>query len=170
MAENNREDQESEQGPMKITVTRDGPYIVSGKIPLIRKEICNDDEGYCRSWREAEQYPVQEQYALCRCGHSKNKPFCDGTHTEIHFQGRETAGDESYLRYPGIVKGSELELVDYDGLCVHARFCMRAGGIWELTRHSGVPKAKETAIEEACNCPSGRLVVRNRKTGEGDRA
>jgi hypothetical protein len=43
---------------------------------------------------------------------------------------------------------------------------MRAGGIWNLTERSGIPEAKETAIEEAFNCPSGRLVVRDRKSGE----
>ncbi|MEI7434862.1 MAG: CDGSH iron-sulfur domain-containing protein [Methanomicrobiales archaeon] len=151
---------------MKITVSKNGPFIVSGGVPLIQEEICNDEEGYCRNWREAKKFPVQEQYALCRCGHSNNKPFCDGTHAKVHFEGTETAGNESYLRHPKIIKGPELELADYEGLCVHARFCMRAGGIWNLTEQSDIPDAKKTAIEEACNCPSGRLVIRDRKTGE----
>jgi len=43
---------------------------------------------------------------------------------------------------------------------------MRAGGIWNLTEKSGIPEAKKTAIEEACNCPSGRLVIRDRRSGE----
>ena len=68
---------------MKITVSKNGPFIVSGGVPLIQEEICNDEEGYCRNWREAKKFPVQEQYALCRCGHSNNKPFCDGTHAKI---------------------------------------------------------------------------------------
>ena len=38
--------------------------------------------------------------------------------------------------------------------------------IWNLTEKSGIPEAKETAIEEACNCPSGRLVMRDRRSGE----
>jgi hypothetical protein len=42
---------------------------------------------------------------------------------------------------------------------------MRAGGIWDLVQ-SEEPGARETAIEEACNCPSGRLVLRDNKTGE----
>ncbi len=151
---------------MKITVSKNGPFIVSGGVPLIQEEICNDEEGYCRNWREVKKFPVQEQYALCRCGHSNNKPFCDGTHAKVHFEGTETAGNESYLRHPKIIKGPELELADYEGLCVHARFCMRAGGIWNLTEQSDIPDAKKTAIEEACNCPSGRLVIRDRKTGE----
>ncbi len=151
---------------MKIQVSRNGPYIVTGSVPLMVMEISNDDEGYCRSWRKVQEYPLQEQYALCRCGHSKNKPFCDGTHAKIRFDGTETAGDEPYLQSPAIIRGSELELADYEGLCAHARFCLRAGGIWNLTRRSDIPDARDTAIDEACNCPSGRLVLRDRKTGE----
>ena len=79
----------------KIRVTKNGPYIVTGSVPLIKKEIRNDAEGYCSTWHDVETYPLQEQYSLCRCGNSKNKPFCDGTHTKIHFNGTETAE-----RYP----------------------------------------------------------------------
>jgi len=150
---------------MNVTVSRNGPYIVTGGIPLMTMEICNDAEGNCRTWKKVHEFPLQEQYALCRCGHSKNKPFCDGTHAKIHFDGTETAGNEAYLRHPDSIEGRELRLEDVGNLCVHARFCMRAGGIWNLTRNSGIPEARDTAIEEACNCPSGRLVVRDRKSG-----
>ena len=155
-----------EDATMQIVVSKDGPYLVTGSVPVIVAEICNDDEGYCRTWKITDRYPVEKECALCRCGHSENKPFCDGTHAKIRFDGTETAGNEPYLRHPELIQGPVLELADYHGLCVHARFCMRAGGIWNLTRQSNIPEAKETAIEEACNCPSGRLVLRNRKTGE----
>jgi CDGSH-type Zn-finger protein len=157
---------EEKNDDMKITVSENGPYIVSGNVPLMVMEICNDDEGYCRTWRKVKEFPLQESYALCRCGHSQNKPFCDGTHEKINFNGTETAGNEPYLRYPQIIRGPELELLDHENVCVHARFCMRAGGICGLTEHSGNPDAKETAIEEACNCPSGRLVMKDRKAGK----
>ena len=150
----------------KILVSKNGPYIVSGRIPLIKKEIRNDADGYCSTWHDVETYPLQEQYALCRCGHSKNKPFCDGTHTKIHFDGTETADDTPYLERAEKITGPALSLTDADNMCVHARFCMRAGGIWNLTRQSGNPEARDLAIEEAGNCPSGRLVVWDRKTGE----
>jgi CDGSH-type Zn-finger protein len=151
---------------MKITVSKDGPYFVSGGVPLIEEEICIDDEGYCRTWRETKKYPVQEQYALCRCGNSQNKPFCDGTHAKVSFHGTETAGNEPYLKHPRRIRGPELELHDYENLCVHARFCMRAGGIWNLAEHSDNKEARDTAIEEACNCPSGRLVIKDQETGK----
>jgi hypothetical protein len=40
------------------------------------------------------------------------------------------------------------------------------GGIWNLTRQSGNREARAVAIEEAGNCPSGRLVVWDKKTGK----
>jgi CDGSH-type Zn-finger protein len=151
---------------MKIIVTKNGPYIVTGGVPLSVQEICNDEEGNCRTWRLKRTFPPQEQYALCRCGHSKNKPFCDGTHAAIRFNGTETAGEERYLLHPQKTRGPALELEDTEDLCGHARFCMRAGGIWNLTRASDIREAYETAVEEASDCPSGRLVLRDRKTGD----
>jgi CDGSH-type Zn-finger protein len=166
MAETIKKPGKRETGAMKITVTKDGPFIVTGGVPLIEQEICNDDEGYCRTWKTTRTWPVQEQYALCRCGRSKNKPFCDGTHAQLPFNGTETAGSEPYLRHPRVIRGPELDLLDHENLCVHARFCMRAGGIWNLTKQSALPEARDTAIEEACNCPSGRLVIRDSVTGK----
>jgi len=166
MTEKPVESEENKSDSMKITISKDGPYNVTGGVPLIQEEICNDEEGYCRNWRMIRRYPAQEQYAVCRCGHSKNKPFCDGTHAKMRFDGTETAGNESYLRNPRIIRGPELELLDYENLCVHARFCMRAGGIWNLTEQSDNRAARDTAVEEACNCPSGRLVLYDRETGK----
>ena len=151
---------------MKITVSKNGPYIVTGGVPLTTSEICNDEEGYCRTWREVKRYPMQEKYALCRCGHSKNKPFCDGTHTDIHFDGTEAGDHEPVDRAMKVIRGPTLTLADNEHLCVHARFCMRAGGIWNLVKQSGNQEARDIAIEEACNCPSGRLVLKDNESGK----
>lgn len=51
----------------------DGPYLISGDFKLV------DVEG--NEW-QAEN----ETIALCRCGHSQNKPFCDGSHKKIGFK------------------------------------------------------------------------------------
>lgn len=150
----------------KISVSKNCPYIVTGGIPLVTFEICNDDEGYCRTWKEVKRYPVQEQYALCRCGHSGNRPFCDGTHVKIHFNGTEAGDHEPYSEGANVIRGPALTLTDNKHLCVHARFCMRAGGIWNLVLQSENREARETAIEEACNCPSGRLVILDNATGK----
>ena len=54
-----------------LTPTDNGPYLVKGSIILL------DAQG--------NQYEVSETIALCRCGHSNTKPFCDGTHETTSF-------------------------------------------------------------------------------------
>jgi CDGSH-type Zn-finger protein len=166
MEEKNESKPSNQNGPQKIKVSSNGPYLVSGGIPLIQEEIRDDSEGYCHAWHEVKQFPAKETYALCRCGHSNNKPFCDGTHTKINFDGTETAGNEPYQEGAKVIEGPDLLLTDKKNLCVHARFCLGAGGIRNLVKQSDDPKAKEKAIEEAANCPSGRLIVYEKKTGK----
>jgi CDGSH-type Zn-finger protein len=67
---------------VKITVRKDGPYRVEappGSIELV------DADG--------NQYDLTGKiaFSLCRCGGSLSKPFCDGTHSRIGFQGAESA-------------------------------------------------------------------------------
>jgi CDGSH-type Zn-finger protein len=59
----------------KVTVLPNGPYIVEGGAPL------NDGEG------KPIEGAGKEKYALCRCGASENKPFCDGAHAKTGFKG-----------------------------------------------------------------------------------
>jgi CDGSH-type Zn-finger protein len=143
----------------KIKVGKNGPYLVLGSIPLSRQIIGINTVGDSYEWREGEKYPSRESYTLCRCGHSKTKPFCDGMHMKIHFDGKEKANQRLYLDQARRIVGPAIGLTDAKELCAAARFCDRAGGIWKLTRQSGNKEAKRTAIEEAGNCPSGRLVV-----------
>jgi len=143
----------------KIKVTKDGPYLVTGGIPLLRMIIETDRYGDPYIWREVQRYPQQESYTLCRCGKSTNKPYCTSAHIMQRFNGTETASDELYLKNVKAYLGPELKLTDKRELCVGAAFCVRDAGIWNLTIHSDRPDFKKMAIEEAANCPSGRLVV-----------
>lgn len=149
-----------------IKIVKNGPYLVSGEIPLYQIRITTDDEGYPYEWLEEKQYTKQKDYALCRCGKSKNKPYCDGTHEEIGFEGTETASKEKYIDVAGKLEGPDLLLTDNKSLCNHAGFCNRAGGISYLIRQSDIPESKEAAIKIASNCNSGRLVVWDKNTGE----
>jgi CDGSH-type Zn-finger protein len=145
---------------MRIKVSENGPYLVSGGIPLTEQTLVSDIQGYSYDWDESKQYPLKETYELCRCGRSKNKPFCDKTHLTFNFDGTETASREPYLdQAEQRTVGPQLELTDVQTLCASARFCDRAGGVWDLTRQSDDPQAKRVAIEEASNSPAGRLVV-----------
>ncbi len=155
-------DQSSHAAP-KIRTSKNGPYLVSGGIPLAKQIIGIDAAGYSYEWLEGKKYPSTDSYSLCRCGQSKNKPFCDGTHIKVNFNGTETASREPYLDQAETIDGPALELTDAQELCAAARFCHRAGGIWNLTQQSVDSEAKRIAIEEAGNCPSGRLVVWDKK-------
>ena len=143
----------------KIKVTKNGPYLVSGGLPLSEQKICMDHDQQCHGWKEGKKFPLQENYALCRCGQSQNKPYCDGSHMRVQFNGTETASDTPYMEQAKVFNGPDLKLTDAEGLCASARFCDRAGNAWTLTEKSGDPGARKTAIEEAGECPSGRLIT-----------
>jgi len=151
---------------MRIKIIKDGPYRVTGGLPLYEQVIVTDEAGHTRELIDKREYPLQETYILCRCGASKNKPFCDGTHREIGFDGSETASRKPYLEKAEIFEGPELKLTDAHEFCDHSRFCLRAGGIRNLIQKSDDPEARQTAIEEAMICPSGRLVLWDKKTGK----
>jgi len=70
-------------GTVEIKVNRNGPFLVRGPIRLV------DADG--------NEYDVsaRKTVSLCRCGGSTTKPFCDGTHSKIGFQGAERAVEES---------------------------------------------------------------------------
>jgi len=67
---------------VEIRVTRNGPYLVSGRPDLLGAD--------------GSAVPVEnDTIALCRCGASSNKPFCDGTHSKIGFAAAESAVPDS---------------------------------------------------------------------------
>jgi CDGSH-type Zn-finger protein len=147
----------------RVKVVKGGPYQVTGGLPLSKMIIEADTEGYSLRWYKTETYPKKESYLLCRCGKSKNKPYCDGSHMRSHFEGKETADRSLYIKGTKIFDGPELKLTDKRELCVGAGFCTRAGNIWNLTTNSDNPEYKETAVQEAADCPSGRLVEWDKK-------
>ena len=147
----------------RIRITKDGPYIVSAKVRLSREAIIVDENGVSDAWEETEESETPEDCALCRCGKSGNKPFCDGTHEKIRFDGTETAQKKPYEQSSQVIDGPTLVLRDKAELCASARFCDKSIGTWELTKRSDVPLAKEMAIQTAGNCPSGRLVCYDKK-------
>jgi len=150
----------------KITVTRNGPYLVSGNIPLALQVITPDEEGFSWDWKEGKTFETKQQYALCRCGNSKTKPFCDGTHTKVEFEGNVTATRTPYARQAETFDGPTLTLSDAEHLCAFARFCDPQGKIWSLIGGTGNPKVRDLVIREANHCPAGRLVVQDKKTGK----
>jgi len=150
----------------QVVVAKNGPYLVSGAIPLAKQTIVADEEGGSESWKESKPFPTQESYALCRCGHSNNKPFCDGTHKKIGFDGTEVASREPYRAQAQQLDGPVYSLTDAEVLCAGARFCDPNGQVWNQVERTDDAKVRETFIRQVNNCPSGRLVAWERKSGQ----
>ncbi len=148
----------------QIKVTKDGPLRVTGNIPLY-EETAKTDLVFPTHWEKGKDFPEKQTYLLCRCGASKTKPYCDGAHSDIEFDGTETARDIPFMNQARIYPGPTLDLADAEGLCSGARFCERAGGTWKLTERSDDPSARATAIDQSMNCPSGRLVAIDKESG-----
>ena len=72
----------TDDAAVTITPLENGPYLVKGPVTVL------DADG--------SQYPSERStIALCRCGGSTNKPFCDGTHSKIGFAAAERAVRET---------------------------------------------------------------------------
>jgi CDGSH-type Zn-finger protein len=151
---------------VKVVVSKNGPYLVSGSVPLAKQTIVSDKDGGSQAWKESDAYPVQASYALCRCGHSKNKPFCDGSHSKMKFDGTETASRQPYREQAQMMEGPVLSLTDAEALCAFARFCDPNGQVWNQVERTDDAKVRATFVRQVNDCPSGRLVAWDRSAGK----
>ena len=110
---------------------------------------------------DGQEIEVKEVMALCRCGASKNKPFCDGSHNEIGFESRggEPAGRDRLIAY----EGAEVSVTYNPMLCSHAAECGRiASNIFNPAQKPWVQPDNGTADEVravVAACPSGALAL-----------
>ena len=131
--------------PKKIVVSKNGPYLVFGDLPVDIQIITPDEEGMSWEWTQGKSFKRvaageaggQSYYRLCRCGQSKNKPFCDDSHKKIGFEGKETATRKPYDRQAEVFDGPTLKLSDAENLCAFARFCDPKGRVWNLVGKEG---------------------------------
>ena len=135
----------------KIAVGNNGPYLLMHDMTAIPVPNLRRASGEaCASVRGV---------ALCRCGGSKNKPFCDGTHGAIGFKGTNTAdpAKNKRVRY----QGRRITIIDNRGICSHAGHC--TDGLKSVFRMKEEPwiDADGAAVEEIVatirKCPSGAL-------------
>jgi len=133
----------SEKKP-SITPTPDGPYLVK------------DLRTFANQKRPIE---TKETMALCRCGESANKPFCDGTHAKIGFSSAKLEGrvEDKRENY----KGKEITIHDNRGICAHAGRC--TDGLAVVFRLNEEPwihpdsASADEIIATIKKCPSGAL-------------
>ncbi len=131
----------------EITERVNGPLVVKG-VTSIKAQDGSDIE-------------IKEIMALCRCGASKNKPFCDGAHNEVSFKSRggKAAGLDKLLTY----EGAEASVSFNPRLCSHAAECGRlANNIFNPAQKPWIQPDNGTRAEvEAvvAACPSGALAL-----------
>jgi CDGSH-type Zn-finger protein len=144
---------------MKVTITENGPYAVSGGVPLRKEIIGANSAGDSIEWVDGEAIPTGANYALCRCGQSAKKPFCDGSHARVGFDGTETASRQPYLKQAQELDGPAEALTDAESLCAFARFCDREGTVWRNVAEVRSGAALNAFNHQVGQCPSGRLVA-----------
>jgi CDGSH-type Zn-finger protein len=142
----------------RVTVRANGPYVVEGDVPLRRKSIVYSEWGEPLTWRTREPIPTDASYRLCRCGHSAHKPFCDGTHAHIDFDGTETAPVEPSETRRLRFDGEKVSMTDDRVLCADAGFCgNRIEKVWQIIERTEDTQVRFQLMQMVERCPSGRL-------------
>ena len=127
-----------------IIPTPDGPYLVKNL------ENFANQKGPLES---------KETMALCRCGGSANKPFCDGTHKRIGFSSAKLEGRVEDKR--DNYRGKQITIHDNRGICAHAGYCTDGlSSVFRLREEPWIhPDAAsvDQIIATIQKCPSGAL-------------
>jgi len=131
--------------PARIQTARNGPYLVTNAARL------RDHLG--------EPVPATPQFALCRCGASALKPFCDGAHA-----GRGFTDDKDPKRVPDrrdTYRGQQATIMDNRGICQHSGYCTdRLATVFRAGQEPFVAPSggrMDEIIRAARDCPSGAL-------------
>lgn len=155
----------------RIVIADSGPYLVTGKPVLTRRAQAESIHGEPLEWdlvgAEDADYHERERFALCRCGQSSKKPYCDGTHAKFEFDGALTADRGPGAERRKTIAGEGMTMTDDPTLCSDAGFCgTRHAKVWGMMAATGDPEIRERAKRMVANCPSGRLVFSLEEGGE----
>ncbi|MEL4305747.1 CDGSH iron-sulfur domain-containing protein [Methanococcoides sp. LMO-2] len=108
---------------------------------------------------KGETFEPQPMMALCRCGQSSNKPFCDGTHLKVGFTG-EKAEDRQPDRVDDYV-GKDITIHDNRGVCSHRGYCTdNLPNVFRMRQEPWIDPdgaSAEEIIRVIEMCPSGAL-------------
>ena len=132
-----------------ITPTPDGPLHAE------RIKALKNDRG--------ETIATDESIYLCRCGASKNKPYCDGSHGAAGFSDKRQRKQDGSVR---VFAGKEITVVDDFSLCAHAGECVEGAPETFFTPDAGGRASHPDAspagqvIAAIRRCPSGALLYK----------
>ena len=142
----------------KITVQENGPYVVSGGVPINRKSIIRSDHHEPLTWRKDATLEGDATYRLCRCGQSSQKPFCDNTHARIGFDGTENAPTAPSATRARRFTGSGMTMTDDSIFCMHAGFCTnKVDKVWDMVKRTDETSVRFGLMQMIERCPSGKL-------------
>jgi CDGSH-type Zn-finger protein/truncated hemoglobin YjbI len=129
----------------EIRVSRDGHYIVANIHQF-------------KDWL-GEDIALKPEMALCRCGESSTKPFCDGTHATTNFSGAKDPNRVPDKR--DAYEGQQINIFDNRGICAHSGFCTdRLTSVFHAGKESFVTPSggrMDDIIQTVRACPSGAL-------------
>ena len=131
--------------PATIQAAANGPYLVTNVARVVN--------------HLGEELPLPPQLALCRCGESSRKPFCDGSHADNGFTEAKDPGRVPDRRDP--YEGQQVTIFDNRGLCQHSGLCTdRLAGVFRAGKEQFVAPnggRMDEIIMTVRNCPSGAL-------------
>lgn len=166
--ENSREEYMVQEGTtpapneVYIQINQDGPYTVYGNPRVVQKIIQSNAHGASISYEDGKEFSIDAKVSLCRCGHSQNAPYCDGSHLSANVDLQETATFEPLLNNSEVIKGPTRTLTDNDKYCAFGRFCDAAHRIWNEVLIDG-REAEDNSERMVHNCPGGRLLLWDNK-------
>ena len=132
-------------GHVTVELQKDGPLKVSGLTAFKNSR--------------GEAIKARKTVFLCRCGDSRNRPFCDGTHVQTGFT--DARSDDRLPDKLERYEGRELTVLDNRGVCSHAGYC--TAGLPAVWRSAAEPwidpdgADKAAVVEIIRKCPSGAL-------------
>ena len=151
----------------KISVQPNGPYIVRGGIPLVRKMPVVSEHGEPLTWKKEGILSTEDFYRLCRCGRSSTKPFCGETHARIEFDGIETADTGPIANRERNYEGEKIVVKDDRSICDHSGFCgNRVTNVWKMIRQTDDTQVRAQIMAMVERCPSGALSYALEPDGE----
>ncbi|GEM_PF-192196 len=157
-----------QKSPFKIKIIKDGPYRVVGDVPFVKKSQHCSSYGEPLDWVDGGELEHKAgSYLLCRCGKSKNMPYCDNIHIDSGWVGDEIAiTDGPFGRDLNYYGPTGLTVTKHVRLCMNSGFCvLKDTDFTELTEKSGDPVKKARAIKMVEDCPSGSLTYKLERSG-----
>ncbi|MDF2737941.1 MAG: hypothetical protein K0S93_1800 [Nitrososphaeraceae archaeon] len=157
MNNNDKNIKSNNNKPMIVPLPNGPLYLINDREPKVIENLVNSKD---------EKLSNIQGIALCRCGASKNKPFCDGTHSIIGFSSKNNEDNNNNKvaskRRKSYV-GKKITIHDNRNICSHAAECVNnLPSVFRLNQRPWIDPDDETIaiekiIETIRKCPSGAL-------------